>query len=132
MSAETLLTQMAERLREAPAEAIERAMPKLQRATREYLEQCYARGVDPDGKPWPLTAAGAVPRFTGSDVEVVWQDERIIVRAKGHAALHTLGLAKAREKVVRPLIPMSEEIPPALLERFEAILLAELKAGLQP
>ena len=130
-SAEQALTNMAAQLRAMPS-VLERVMPKLQRATRDYLDECYARGVDPDGTPWPLTERGEVPKLRGEHVEVVYQDYRIIVRAKGHEALHTLGKAKARAKVTRSLLPKGSGIPPVLEKRWRAILEAELKAAMQP
>lgn len=126
-SAIAQLKTMGDRLRAAP-KVLQTCMPELARVVRDYLAECAARGVDPDGTPWPLNADGSRPAITGSHLDVVTAARRIIVRVKWYNALHTQGTAKGGKR--RALIP-GGPIPRALLVRMNEVVDRRLREALE-
>lgn len=122
------LKEMADRMRAAPG-ALERALPRCRDAVEQYLQECYARGVTPDGEPWPVTETGARARLDGRTLRVVVKGNSIQVRLALHEALHSKG--QARGGTQRRMVPKTR-IPPELLTRMQAIVDAELRRVLQP
>ena len=126
-SATITLEAIAAKLREAP-KALTRAMPELRRTFDEYLTECFARGVDPDGQAWPKTKAGKTPELSGSQRDVTVKGHTIIVRMRWYDALHSRGIAKGG--VMRRLIPAGG-IPPELAKRFDRVIGDALRDALE-
>lgn len=120
------LEAMAAKLRAAP-EALKHAMPELRDTFDTYLSECFARGVDPDGKAWPKTKDGKTPELSGSQRDVTIKGHTIIVRMRWYDALHSRGIAKGG--VMRRLIPAGG-LPPELLKRFDRVIGDALRKAL--
>lgn len=123
----TTLAAMSAALRSAPA-VLQRCMPKLRAATLAYLHECYERGIDPDGNPWPLNEDGTKSKLSGETVQVTTQGSRIIVSVRLFEALHSKGHARGGKK--RALVP-ADAVPPELLKRWQTIVEGELSEALQ-
>jgi hypothetical protein len=124
--ADAVLGTIIARLRAVPG-ALETVADKLAPEVQAYLADCYRRGVDPDGEPWPPTATGQQPAITGSSLAVAAVGKRVIVKLRWHDALHSLG--QARGGRTRRLVPAGA-IPPRLAERMQTIVRAELRRAL--
>lgn len=122
------LGELAAKLRDVP-DALRAAMPHLASEVDDYLRECAARGVDPDGNPWPVTELGRKPKITGTTRAVVAHGSHIYVRFTGHDAMHSRGTARGGK--LRRLVPAGP-IPPALAKRMAAIVKAELDRAVAP
>jgi hypothetical protein len=122
------LARMGQRLREAP-KVLDAVLPELAAVVRDYLLECYARGVDADGVPWPATEAGAAPAITGQQMEVIHFARKILVRLRWYNALHSIGGAKGG--VQRRMVPAGE-LPAELRARMDAVVTARLAEALAP
>lgn len=121
------LMRMGERLRAAP-KVLDAVLPELAAVVRDYLLECYARGVDADGNPWPATATGGRPAITGQQMEVIHFARKILVRLRWYNALHSTGAAKGGTQ--RRMLPAGE-LPPVLRARMDAVITARLQGVLQ-
>lgn len=121
------LKRMSERLRAAP-DALRDCMPELARVVRDYLRECAARGVDPDGTPWPPNVDGSRSSISGSHLDVVTTARKIIVTVKWYNALHSRGHAKGGKR--RALIPAGE-IPAELMTRMNDVVTRRLGEALE-
>jgi hypothetical protein len=127
-NADEALGAMVARLRALP-NAVDAVMPELVDATREYLQDCYARGVDPaDGKPWLPTQIGRKPRLTGSSLKVAADGHTIFASLRGHDARHSLGTARGGKR--RGMLPQA--MPPELAKRFKVIIERAMREAVQP
>lgn len=122
----TELGAMAADLRAVP-KALDRLGAEIERITRAYLDECYARGEGPDGDKWPLTNKGAKPNITGSYTTVNWVDGTLYIRSRWYNAMHDTGTARGEK--VRHLLPQGD-VPPPLLQRWEKALQDALTAAL--
>jgi len=120
------LDGMIVRLNAVPG-ALDGLMSELGREVDAYLTDCYARGVDPDGTPWPVTATGAKPKITGTQKTVAVIGHRIVVRLQWHDALHSQGYARGGRQ--RRMLPAGG-MPPALSARLQKIVGAALQKTL--
>lgn len=123
------LADLSARLRAVPDVIANRVIPSLADDVAEYLRECAAKGIDPDGKSWPKTERGRQALITGTKVSVGVIGSKIYVRVAGHDAMHSTGTA--RGKKVRGLLPRGP-IPPPLAARMRATVLAELDAAVRP
>lgn len=102
--------------------------PAVAEAIDEEITAQIARGVDPNGKPWPKTQDGdQALRGAGKAVNVASFGKRVIVALRGVEARHHLG--RARGGVQRQIIPvakiparMAGKIRDTLTERFADIM----------
>lgn len=122
------LTEIADRIRGIPS-AIDAAIPHLVSEVDDYLQECAARGVDPDGVPWIKTERGRTPKITGATRTVAAVGSTIYVRVAAHDAMHSKG--SARGSKIRRLVPAGP-VPPALAARMRQIIVAELDRVTQP
>lgn len=121
------LMRMGERLREAP-KVLDAVLPELAAVVRNYLLECYARGVDPDGNPWPANVTGETPAITGQQMEVIHFARKILVRLRWYNALHSTGGAKGGTR--RRMLPAGE-LPAVLRARMDAVITARLQEALR-
>jgi len=89
-------------LGELPSEVAKDIAPVLDSEIKKNI----AAGVDPAGKPWPLTKEGKKP-LTNAGAALTVKAISSVVQAKleGHVALHHLGAAKGN--VRRQILPSS-------------------------
>ncbi len=118
------LEAMIRNLREL-ATLVPDATPDAAKAVERELGAQISEGVDPDGKPWPLTKDGrpALERAARA-LRVRPVGMTIVARLEGHHALHNRGWV--RGGVRRQILPSSgvparlaNAIRDALTERFE-------------
>lgn len=94
--------------------------PDIARVVELELRANIARGVAPDGTPWPLTEDGRVPlRNAAQAVSVRASGDQIVVTLGGVESRHHLGAV--RGGIARPLIPST--LPPALAEKVDAVIM---------
>ena len=80
------------------------AGPKIAVAVERELHAQIARGVDPNGKPWPLTKTGERPlQNAAAAVDVSYVGDAVVISVEGPESLHNKG--KARGHVQRRIIP---------------------------
>jgi hypothetical protein len=105
-----------------PSEIAKDVAPALDAKIRENI----SAGVDPEGKPWPLTKTGQKP-LTNAAAALSVRAISSVVQAKleGHVALHHLGAA--RGNVRRQILPssrlpqpMTEAVKEVAIKRFNA------------
>lgn len=87
-----------------------RAAPVAAVAVRADVVRQIAAGVDPDGRPWPATAAGA-PALVGAAraLTVAAAGAAVVARLEGVEARHDVG--RVRGGKVRRILPVGD--PPA-------------------
>lgn len=89
---------------EALGELPRRAGPRVALAVEREQRAQIARGVDPSGKPWPLTKSGEKPlQNAASAVSVAYVSGAVVIAVEGPEDLHNRG--KARGHVLRRIIP---------------------------
>jgi len=78
--------------------------PVAARAIERETDDQIARGVDPDGKPWPLTKDDSRPLANAAKaVSVRAVNGAVVMTVTGPEALHNEG--KARGRIERRIIP---------------------------
>jgi len=84
-------------------------MQKLAGSVDEEVRRQILAGQDPSGQPWQPTRAGGRPLVGAqASVGVAAVGRRVVIRAWGHIARHSLGRAKGgieRQVVPRGAIP---------------------------
>ena len=102
------------------ADLVDDAAPDVAKALEAKLRDQVARGVNPQGKPWPKTKAGrrALPDAM-DDVAVRARGPRIEIRVTGTHARHHLGAV--RGGVRRQIIP-ERELPKPMADAVGEVL----------
>ncbi len=93
------------------------------RAVEADSRKQSARGVGPDGKPWPLTKTGQRPL---QDVAAVVRavGTTVVMRLKGHRARHHLGAV--RGKIKREILP-NKRIPEQMTRAIDKVITGEFQ-----
>jgi hypothetical protein len=123
-SAITSLRQLRDNVSRMP-EAIPAIARRSAEAIEKQIAENIARGVGPDGKPWPPTEdghkplAGAANAVTSSAVGAT-----VVVRVSGVEARHHAG--KVNGGVARPIIPRGK-LPPGMLDEVSTIATDEMR-----
>ena len=99
--------------------------PTVARAMKRELARQVARGVGPDGKPWPKTNDGEQPlQGAAKAASIRYLDGVVVVRLDGHHARHHLGAV--RGKVRRPIIP-TDRIPDPFTRAIQVVVTGEFR-----
>lgn len=115
------MRSMLNRFGDLPKRAAPVVATELERVTRDHI----ARGVDPDGKPWPLTKDGNVALQTaGRGLSSRAVGTVAIVRLEGKAVLHHLGAARGGIK--RQILP-GRRLPPEYVQTIKRTLVAQFR-----
>jgi hypothetical protein len=109
-------------LGDLPSEVAKEIAPVLD----AKIKQNISAGVDPEGKPWPLTKTGE-KALANAGAALMVRAISSVVQAKleGHVALHHLGAAKGnvRRQILpssRLPQPMTEAVKEVAVKRFNA------------
>lgn len=102
-----------------------RVAPAVGQALETELTRQIARGVGPDGTPWPKTKEGEQPlRHAARALRVRAVGTTVVASLEGHHARHHLGAVKGG--VRRPILP-SSTIPAPAVKAIDEVVTAEFK-----
>lgn len=106
-----------------------RAASDVARAVRADVLERVARGVGPDGKPWPETEDGHPPlQHAARSLTVRAVGNVVVATLRGAAARHSLG--EVRGRVKRPILPAGT-LPASLVRRVRAVLEREFRQTME-
>lgn len=115
------MIDLAQRLRELPTKLVDQTAPEIARAIEAEIKRQVSQGVDPYGRPWPLTRDGdRALRDAADAIRVTVLRDRVVVTLTGVEALHDRGAV--RGGVRRQILPDRAEIPPRLAAVIEAAI----------
>lgn len=102
---------------------VTRAAPEIADAMGREISGNIARGVGPDGKPWPETKDGQKPlKGAAAHVDVRAVGTVVVATLTGVEARHHFGMI--RGGVARPILP-SKSIPAPMIRAIDRVLTNE-------
>lgn len=112
------------RIKQLPG-LVGRIAPAVGRALEGELASQIARGVGPDGTPWPRTKTGEQPlQHAARALRVRSVGTTVVASLEGHHARHHLGAVKGG--VRRPILPTAK-IPDPVTKAIATVVTAEFK-----
>ena len=109
------------RVKDLPKRAAPVVAAELERITREHI----AKGVDPDGRPWPLRQDGKRALQTaGNGLSSRAVGTVALVRLDGKSVLHHLGAVRGGIK--RQILP-GRRLPPEYVKAVRAAVVREFR-----